>query len=206
MASTAPLRMNSPYPPSGPERMVWHPTLMGFLSFRSGVAPKPRGAARAARPAAPVLRNVRRVVRREAAMACPPRRLLGGDGPGARLDLLSGVPDGNELAGVADVLERIRVEHEQVGALARLDRATVLEPQHPGASASRGGEGLHGREARAHHQLELAVLRPSRDADWLGARVGAEGDVDSGVLQRLEVLHAGGEGGLDLRRVRVVRD
>src|SRR5207302_5363891 len=76
MASRAPFFMNSPYPPSGPERIVWQPTLMGFFSLRSGVAPKPRGAANAARPAAPVLRNVRRVVRREAAMACPPVGLV----------------------------------------------------------------------------------------------------------------------------------
>src|SRR5262245_22288780 len=154
MASRAPFFMNSPYPPSGPERMVWQPTLMGFFSLRSGVAPKPRGAASAASPAAPVLRKVRRVVRRDAAMSMPPsycchcvptqehsaalsaatEKLLGGDGPDARLDLLAAVPDGNELAGVADVVERVGLEDEEVGLLPRLERAPVLEAQHRRAS------------------------------------------------------------------------
>src|SRR5215470_16528368 len=134
--------------------MVWQPTLIGFFNFRSGVAPKPRGAASAASPAAPVLRNVRRVVRRDAAMSVPPSRMLplrpesraqrrpiggdwelfGCDRPATRLDLLAAVPDGNELARVLDVLERVRVEDEEVGLLARLDRAAVLETQHGCAS------------------------------------------------------------------------
>src|SRR4051812_22116076 len=146
MASTAPLRMNSPYPPSGPERMVWQPTLMGFFSFKSGVRPKPRGAASAARPTAPAFRKVRRVVRREAAMGCPPRRLLGGDSPGARLDLLASVPDRNELPGVADVLERIGVEDQEVSLLALFERAAVLEPQHGRAAGPGGGQRLRRRQ------------------------------------------------------------
>src|SRR5438270_13644317 len=116
---------------------------MGFFNLRSGVAPKPLGAASAARPAAPVLRNVRRVVRREAAIwiallsnVCHSARsekhsaalsaaadLLGGEGPGAGLDLLPAVPDGNEVPRVANVLERIGLEHEEVGPLALLERA-----------------------------------------------------------------------------------
>src|SRR3954462_8066330 len=60
IASVAPLRMNSPYPPRGPERIVWQPILMGFFSFRSGVAaPKVRGHPRPARARAPDWRKRR---------------------------------------------------------------------------------------------------------------------------------------------------
>src|SRR2546421_3758935 len=69
MASVAPLRMNSPYPPSGPERMHWQPILIGFLSLRSGLAAKPvRGSARPAAASAVDWRKRRRVVPRRGAM------------------------------------------------------------------------------------------------------------------------------------------
>jgi len=34
IARAAPLRMNSPYPPSGPERIDWQPILIGFLELQ----------------------------------------------------------------------------------------------------------------------------------------------------------------------------
>src|SRR5260370_11344852 len=49
IARVAPLRMNSPYPPSGPERMHWHPMRIGFFSLRSGGAAREGSALAPAR-------------------------------------------------------------------------------------------------------------------------------------------------------------
>src|SRR3989475_134483 len=73
IASVAPLRMNSPYPPSGPERIVWQPILIGFFSFRSAVAaPSARDKPSPATASAVDFRNRRRVVPRRGAMGIPP--------------------------------------------------------------------------------------------------------------------------------------
>src|SRR5262249_24948369 len=62
IAKSAPLRMNSPYPPSGPERIVWQPILIGFFRFSFGAA-RARGAMpRPAKANAEALRKPRRVV------------------------------------------------------------------------------------------------------------------------------------------------
>src|SRR5438128_8995871 len=73
IARAAPLRMNSPYPPSGPERIDWQPILIGFLSFRSrAAAATARGNPRPATARALVWRKRRRVVPRRGAMGRPP--------------------------------------------------------------------------------------------------------------------------------------
>src|SRR5438105_404317 len=66
VASIAPLRMNSPYPPSGPERIVWQPILIGFFSFKSVAALPGSASAPAAR--AVEWRKRRRVSPRRGAM------------------------------------------------------------------------------------------------------------------------------------------
>src|SRR3989442_10177985 len=73
IASGASSRMTSPYPPSGPERIVWQPILIGFFSFRSAVAaPIARGKPSPARASPVDFRNRRRVVPRRGAMGRPP--------------------------------------------------------------------------------------------------------------------------------------
>src|SRR5579863_9207034 len=65
MARIAPLRRNSPYPPSGPDMIPWIPTLIVRLRLRAGAAkvrperrPKPSAAARTA----PASSNCRRLI------------------------------------------------------------------------------------------------------------------------------------------------
>src|SRR5216683_7876769 len=82
----------------------------------------------------------------------------------ARLDLAPAVPDGDELPGVADVVQRVGGQDEKVGALALLQRPPIRDAEHGGAPARRRDDGLHRREPCPHHQLQLVVLRPAGDA------------------------------------------
>src|SRR5258706_1237480 len=63
-----------------------------------------------------------------------------------------------DQASVADILDRIPVEHEQVGPLPLLDRAQVLRAQKLGAALGGRGDHLRWSQSRVHHQLHFPVL------------------------------------------------
>src|SRR5205814_6516074 len=81
----------------------------------------------------------------------PPRLERGAIGLGA-------APiDARDLPRVADCIERIWVEDEEVGRLAGRERAEVGEPENLGRGARAGGDRLRRRQAGLHQKLELDV-------------------------------------------------
>jgi hypothetical protein len=64
-----------------------------------------------------------------------------------------------DAARVGDVVERIGVEHDEVGALARMQRAGVGDPQELGGVAGRRHDDLHGRHSGGHHVERAAAGR-----------------------------------------------
>src|SRR5262249_55825359 len=59
---------------------------------------------------------------------------------------------------VANLLERIAVEHQQISALAGHERAAIGKAEVLGGAAGRRRDHLRGRHAGLHHQLELLLL------------------------------------------------
>ena len=105
-----------------------------------------------------------------------------------RPDLLERVPeeqlavlhDPADRVGVADVLERILVEHHEVRELARFHRADVaLEADRLGAMDRRGAQRLHRGQAAGLKVPDLPVA-----AEPLHLAMPAETDAPSGVDDR----------------------
>ena len=101
-----------------------------------------------------------------------------------RLDLAAVMPDGDELASVPDVVQRIRGEDQEVGALSILQGAAIGDAEHRGASSRRGDQRIHRPEPGADHQLELPVLRPALDPRRIGAGIGAAAGLAAVLLTR----------------------
>ena len=92
--------------------------------------------------------------------------------------------DARNPPGVGDVLQRIPVEDDEVGALARGDGAEAVEPEDAGRRARCGHDRLSGRQAGGHHVLQLDVLGPSEHpAGARAADVGPERDADAGGIE-----------------------
>src|SRR5262245_55362340 len=71
------------------------------------------------------------------------------------VDLLSAQIDLVDLAHIGDVVERIGIKHDEVGALARRHHAELIEPERLRRLARRGHDHLHRREASGCKVLEL---------------------------------------------------
>src|SRR5215470_1295883 len=71
------------------------------------------------------------------------------------VDLLSAQIDLVDLARIGDVVERIGVEHDEVGALAGRHHAELIKLERLCCLARRGHDHLHGREASGRKVLEL---------------------------------------------------
>ena len=76
---------------------------------------------------------------------------------------------------VDDVVERARVEHEEVGPLAGNEAAAVVELEILGGAARCGDQHLRRRHARIDHRLQLEVLGQTEEV-ILDAGIGAEHD------------------------------
>ena len=98
-------------------------------------------------------------------------------------------------AGVGDVVERICVEDDEVGALAGGDRAGIGHPQELGGIARRRDDDLHRRHPRRDHVRHLEMRAPGRVA------VGAERDADAGRAQLRQVARLDAERRLRLRPI-----
>jgi len=100
--------------------------------------------------------------------------------------------DGGDAAGVLDVVERVGGEDDEVGRVAGCDEAEAeggIEGVEELSGLSGGdGDSLQGSEACGDEIFELAVFGEAGDAPGDGAGVGAEGDLDSGVVEGFEVL------------------
>src|SRR5690606_26468716 len=97
----------------------------------------------------------------EAQGEAPASQLVVGDRPRYALALL---PHGDDAAGVGDVRERVRLEHDEVRALPLPQGPAILQPQQVRAVAGGDGQRLLWTEACAlDHQLELAVLSEADD-------------------------------------------
>src|SRR5258707_701236 len=73
------------------------------------------------------------------------------------IDLGAARIDARDLPRVADCIERICVEDEEVCRLAGRERAEVGEPENLGRGARAGGDRLRRRQAGLHQKLELDV-------------------------------------------------
>ena len=93
---------------------------------------------------------------------------------------------------VADVLGRVRRVDDEVGEVAGLQRPYPFQAQAGRGVAGRGDDRLHRRQARFHHQGELAVLEVALEAGG-GAGVGPHRNPHPGVVERLDVAHRGRE-------------
>src|SRR5260370_2457051 len=79
----------------------------------------------------------------------------------ARLDLAPAVPDADGLPVVADVVQRVGGQDEEVGTLPLLQRPPIRDTEHGGAPARRRDDGLHRREPCPPHPAQLRVLPPA---------------------------------------------
>src|SRR5215208_7018828 len=110
-------------------------------------------------------------------------------------------PHRMDLPRVADVGERICVEHEQIGVLTGGNRTELLlYVRRLGGATRRRDQRLHRREARLHHLFELDMLEVTLPLALIGAGIRAECDGDTGIRECLEILAA-----LLERRLRALR-
>ena len=61
--------------------------------------------------------------------------------------------DARNLAGVGNVIDRIRVQHDEVGGLPRVQCSVIFEAQEIGGGRGHRGERLRGGHPGFHHQL-----------------------------------------------------
>src|SRR6185503_19672749 len=87
-----------------------------------------------------------------------------------------------------DVVERVAINHDEVGDLAGGERPELVEAEHRGGRAGAGDDRLRRRQPGPHHVLELDVLRPPEQPAGAGAAdVGAERELHAGSLQLADV-------------------
>src|SRR6266536_4463306 len=115
-------------------------------------------------------------------------------------------PDGDHVAGVADVRGRVAVDERQVGARTGLDAAAVGEPEGGRGCRGGGGECLGRGEAGLHQQFEFAV-QGGTVADYAercggqpGVRAGEQRDACGG-----ELAHRCGGRGVEVAAAGVCR-
>ena len=87
----------------------------------------------------------------------------------AGLDFSAVVPDRHERSGVADVVERVGGQDEEVGALAGFQRAAVGGVQQSGAAVGGQDDGLHRRQA-GEPRVPTRDARPSLGFAWASLR------------------------------------
>ena len=113
-------------------------------------------------------------------------------------------PDRADLADVRDVVERVCVEHDEVGPLVRLERPDLRVELHARRGvAGRRSERLLRRQAGLDHHLQLHQLEIALES-CRRAGVGSHCDRHPGVGQFLEIAIRDLEAGLvPLRRLAV---
>src|SRR5262249_16671520 len=95
-----------------------------------------------------------------------------------------------EATHIADVVERILRQHQEIGRLALGERAEILvDAEHLGIVPGEGLNDLHRRQAGLDQKLHLAMLEEALDEVTLGgaAGIGAETEANVGVPQPLDV-------------------
>src|SRR5712664_239498 len=102
------------------------------------------------------------------------------------VDFLAGEVHGGDAARVADIVERIGVEHQEVGAPAGCDDATVFKPEELCGAARRCDDNLCGRHAGLRHHLEFLLLRK---AEGMVFEAGIAAENDTGA-RGSELRHA----------------
>src|SRR5579871_3738833 len=96
------------------------------------------------------------------------------------VDFLASDIHGGDAAGVADVVEGIVVEHQQVGALVGRDDAAVVETEELSGAAGSSDDDLGGRHAGVRHHLEFLLLGEAERMVF-EAGVAAEDDPGAGL-------------------------
>ena len=66
--------------------------------------------------------------------------------------------DGSDAPGIADVVQRIGIEHEEVRALALLSVPVSVTPRYSCRTTGRCDDDVHRRHAGGRHQLQLLLL------------------------------------------------
>ena len=102
------------------------------------------------------------------------------------------MPNRMNLRGVGDLRARVCVEDDEVSELARSERATIIQFQCCGGPGGGDGNRLHWGEAGINHQREFEMLRDAWNAQ-AHPGVGAERDLNAGIMERLQVLLVGGD-------------
>ena len=106
--------------------------------------------------------------------------------------------DSGDVAGVVNVGEGVGGEDDEVGGVAGEDEADVeggVERVDELARAAGGnGDGPERSEAGGDQVFELAMLGEAGDAAGRGAGVGAEGNLDAGVVEGFEIAAMAGSG------------
>ena len=96
-----------------------------------------------------------------------------------------------DLFGVCDVLERIRLEHDEVGVLARCERSLFGETEEFGRIACGRCDHVVRGHSSLRHQLQFAKRRIGIEVIAGSSVVGSESNPDPGGLKLREgSLHA----------------
>src|SRR5438034_5712985 len=100
-------------------------------------------------------------------------------------------PDLVDFSGIPDVLQRIGVEEDEIGAFAFLESPEVSgDFQSLGGIRSCRQQCLRGSQSCLHHELQLPMLEEYLKTGGR-AGVGAQGNRDSRIPQLLQVLLTG---------------
>src|SRR5207248_10348853 len=97
------------------------------------------------------------------------------------------LPHGRKFLRVANALERVRVEHQEVRLLAGLEGPERRACAQGFCRVARGaGDGLDRRQSRLDHQLQLAMLEVSLEAQGR-TRIGPKGYLNALCEQRFQM-------------------
>src|SRR6266496_6500267 len=85
-----------------------------------------------------------------------------------------------DLTGVADVLQRIGIEHDEIGALAGGEHPHVLDVQQLGRRSSRGHDCLRRRESKLHPSRELVMIGRAERVTGMNAGIRTKNKTNTG--------------------------
>ena len=118
-------------------------------------------------------------------------------------------PDGMNLPGVTDIVQRVSIQYEKVGPFARLDRSNLgIDFRDARRAAGRRDDHLHRGHPGLHHHLHLDVLEVTLPSAWiaLSPAIGAHGDRDTRIREDFQITIRLCERRLDRLSLFIVAD